>query len=522
MQWIRVHASFLTLILGSSIITAWTFLRFFTKPIIYDLLGQQVLASQWLHGFIGGSVTAPTNYILKIFFVYMPLSALHVDPKIALIVTTIIINIVTYVCLFFLIRQILTVLHVKISSFFYLAMLWVATAAGSLFWIQFSNSRNIEVVGGVWLLLLGLRFMKEYSTKLLVGISILATVLFFADPLQIYMTAASLLIYAIVMILQKRFRLINGAQLLSSLIVAFCVATLLTLVINHLLSITFANISTFNQYILTLSHPLQAAKETLLANVHFVSATYDTGRVSQLINLMIIGLAIISTLYVAFRKKLSTHAIIFIAVLVVVIELVYFASGQALQGGDTSRYLVMLIVPLVILLSFSTYLTGQIRNLAKGFIAIGLFVNICLLGHALTILPTHQLPGESHVVSIINYLNAHSFTYGYASIDTSIPASYLYPDSKQLLPLGCSGSTLVKDSLFYDRAAYAHIEAMPSQNVVIFLDANSITNAPNVCSQDDIFSQFGQPNKIDETSDHSTVDIFYSASRILDHVRYDQ
>lgn len=522
MQWIRAHASLLTLITGSCVITAWTLLRFFTKPIVYDLLGQQVLASQWLGGFVSGSVTGPTNYIMKILFVYMPLSALHVDPKIELITTAICINIATYVCLFFVIRHTIKLLNIKTSGFFYAAMLWIAAAAGSLFWIQFSNSRNLEVAGGALLLLLGLRFIQKPTRTSLVGLSIFAALLFFADPLQLYMTASGLVVYAVVLLFMKRLEISYVIELLLAFAVAFCLASLLTLVVSHFFSVTFAGIGSFSQYFTILSHPLQAIKETALANIRLVSGTYDTGRLSQIINLVIISVAVIFTFFLALKRRLPKQAVIFIATMAVIIELVYIASGQALLGGDTSRYLIMLLPLLVLIVSLTTYLGRRTRQIFKGFIVVGLLINIGLLGYTLSTSWTSQLPGESHITSVVNYLDSHDFTYGYASIDTSIPATYFYADSNHLLPLGCSSNTFVKDNLFYDKAAYAHTETLPSQGTAIFLDADSITNAPNVCLQADIIKQFGQPDQTDKTSDNSIVDIFYNQTSVKNRLQYSQ
>ena len=102
--------STLVLVVGSFIITAWTAFKFSTQTIKYDIVGQQLLARQWVDGNFGGSVSAPTNYIIKMLALYMPADILHLDPKLFLIVSTIIINIVTFIGLFFCTKSDFTLL----------------------------------------------------------------------------------------------------------------------------------------------------------------------------------------------------------------------------------------------------------------------------------------------------------------------------------------------------------------------------------------------------------------------------
>ena len=95
----------LIILLGSLIVSAWTMLRFFVKPSTFDLVGQQLLTRQWLSGLHAGSTVGPTNYILKMIFLYSPLQWTPGSPRLKLVLLTIILNIVTFVLLVLILEK---------------------------------------------------------------------------------------------------------------------------------------------------------------------------------------------------------------------------------------------------------------------------------------------------------------------------------------------------------------------------------------------------------------------------------
>ena len=139
----------LTLITGSFFICCWTIVRFFIKSSNFDLVGQQVLARQWMQGFHSGAIVGPTNHILKIIFIYIPMNLLPGSARIKLIIMTLLINVITYILLILILEKLWLEFYPKISKSFYIVALWMALIAGSMYWISFSNSRNIEIVGGL-------------------------------------------------------------------------------------------------------------------------------------------------------------------------------------------------------------------------------------------------------------------------------------------------------------------------------------------------------------------------------------
>src|SRR5207237_524728 len=78
----------LTIVFGCLIISAWTLIRFFNRGPNFDQVGQQALAHQWLHGLHSGSVIGPTNYVLKMFFVYTPLDFVPLPAQFKLVFMT--------------------------------------------------------------------------------------------------------------------------------------------------------------------------------------------------------------------------------------------------------------------------------------------------------------------------------------------------------------------------------------------------------------------------------------------------
>jgi hypothetical protein len=517
MKWVKTHASILTLISGSIIMSMWTLFRFFTKPIIFDLVGQQVLAQQWFNGFTGGSITAPTNYIFKIFFIYMPLHALNIPPHIALIAMTLFINIATFVCLFFVTKKLLQILKIPVSGFFYLAMLWLASAAGAIFWIQFANSRNLEVAAGVLLLYLGLKFIEKPSRVLAATITVFSGLLFFADPLQLYTTGLVIVIFVGTLFLSHKLSLKRASILVTSIILGFIFSLLINVLVRHVFELSFNQVSSVSQSLAVLSHPLKVVEQTTLANVRFVANTYDIGRLSQLINGLLLAVSILASIWLIVKRKLAKRTVLFIGIAFITIELVYIASGQVLSDGDTSRYLIMLAPVIVIMISLLTFLPARIKSLVKIIFIIGLFINITLLAHATLSSRTNTL-NVNIKQSTYDYLKAHDISYAYASMDTAIPATYLYPTEPSILPLSCSDGTLLQATTFYDKAAYSHVQSQISGEVALIFDGQVITNAPQVCTVAQAVSQFGAPEQMTSTSDSNTIMLFSNPIAVADHI----
>ena len=102
---------------------------------------------------------------------------------------TLLINILTFILVTIILEKIWKEFYPKVTSKFYLAILWLATLSGSIYWIELANSRNFEVAGGLLLTYWIIKLRKQINYRSLVLIAVFGAILFFADPLQLYMAA---------------------------------------------------------------------------------------------------------------------------------------------------------------------------------------------------------------------------------------------------------------------------------------------------------------------------------------------
>lgn len=503
----RLSKQTIALIIGLLFVSAWTVFRFFSQSINFDLTGQQLLARQWLEGYMDGSLTAPTHYILKMVLFYMPSELLHVSPVPALIGMSLLINAATFVGIFFLVKKLLTYFAVPITSYFYLAMVWFASIAGSVFWIQFTNSRNLEVVLGLATLYLGLLLFKRFTSKRFILFIAVGLVTFFCDPMQHYIIPSILVLYAAIMSIRKRaWRPI--ITLLIAILSAAIGATILTWIVQSLTHVEFFGVSSLKQSLAVLSQPVVTITETVKNSVRLLGGGGEWGVVRQLFNVLFV--TILAGLFIAtvVRKKLPRPFALFIAVGVLVTIGIYIASGQPVFQTDTSRYLIMLVP--ILILAFAA-LKPLSRLLIASFVFV-ISVNGLTLGVAtfntLKPVPNNYTALEQRFA----YLAENSYAYGYASMDTAIPATYLFGrDAQTLLPLSCDKpDKLRKANLFFDTAVFKHYESSNQAFVPVILDKNVIKNYPSSCSVQIIKNTYGEPQFTDSTKNGDVV-LVYSA-----------
>lgn len=502
----------ITAVLGSLIVTCWTIYRFSTKPIIFDLVGQQLLTSHWLSGHIDGSTVAPTNYVLKMLFIYAPFELAGIPPSISIIAMTLLLNVATFLILMIVMRKILDLIGIPRSTLFYVAMLWFASISGSIFWIQFANSRNIEVAGGLLLIYLGLRFLLRPSRRQIIILAVLCSLLFFADPLQLYMTAASLIVVGFIWAVKEKTTTKRLLLLLATIGVGFVAQLLFVFMAKNIFSIEFFNVSSLQQSIAILREPVLVLKELAISNVRLVVGGDSFPLIHKAINLLFLCSLVLSLGYLAVKKKITLSMAALPFATVVVVEMVYVLSGQVLSGGDTSRYLIMVAPMLVILISMNVLLRDRLRMIATGLVGCVVVLNIAFLLMAFTQVKSVGFVNQQHLSTSIEYLKNRNLSYAYASMDTALPASYLYGSSKHsLLPLSCSDK-LAPSHLFYDKAAFHELQGKNVDYIAIILDGQTINNYPNTCSTEKIITQLGTPDRIDQTQDGSSVLIYEDVS----------
>ena len=485
-------------------------LRFFNSTSTYDLTTQQVLAHSWLHGYAAPISLGPTNYLLKIFLIYMPADLLPGSPRLKLILLTILINVATYILLFIVLQKILAEFKIEVSSAFYSAMLWLSIVAGSVFWIEFANSRNLEVAGGMFLVLYSLRVLREPTKRNTVGLTLLATLLFFADTLQVYMVALPILVYALLLALFKKT---SWKRITTIFVIFSCgviAALILTFIARHVLDITIskAGAGTVPQDVSQISRAAQAA---IRSTVRQLSGGIDAGKPREVVNLLFIVLGVISFTLGILRRKVALRFGLFVVIFLIVDELVYIFSGTALQS-DTSRYLVMLAPVIVLALASLSYLFEQ--SIVPKLVVIGFILfNAFLLSHALIQSWDTSFPKDRHLGSVMRYLNNHNYAYAFSSMDSATPLAY-YGGVKHtlLLPVACGGGKLVHAYAFRD--THIAVDSNPSKLVPVILDGQAIINAPSVCTEQPIVNQLGKPATTETTDDGSSV-LLFSSTRLL-------
>jgi hypothetical protein len=510
------HAELASLIAGSLIIGIWTFVLFFAKPSTFDLVGQQLLSHQWIAGFHNGATIGPTNYILKMVLFYIPADYLPGSPRLKLILLTLLINLLTYILLVLILKKLWKLFFPKLEKKFYLATLWMASIAGSMYWIQFSNSRNLEIVGGLYLIYLGcsLKNTSRYTKYLL--IFLLSSVLFFADPLQLYMSAIPLIIYSFIHQLPARKPKIDylaTIKLSVSVALGYLFSKVFIKIAEKVSGVHFISVTSHtNGYsmIETWKHGLVPMIKQL---GRLYVGGYQLGRTFEAINLLfVVAVVIISVFYV--YKRLIPKKFVFLLLTFWLVDIAfYITSGQSLQSG-TSRYLIMTVPLFVLLISLILSTKHKLKNLIMVSTLLVVLANCIGLVNAMSNNWNPKFTKDAHIYSVINYVSGTKNTYTYASMDSALPADYFSNNKVTVLPLSCNpGGVLSPSYLFFDASFYKHLVSSKQINVALILDGSQITNTPSICSLQNIVSQLGLYKQVQHLDDGSTV-LIYSSSQI--------
>ncbi|RWZ78388.1 MAG: hypothetical protein EOT05_01340 [Candidatus Microsaccharimonas sossegonensis] len=520
--WIRLlelaqkHYLLITLIPGILLIACWTVVRFWSSKTIFDLIGQQVLAQTLLKdGSMDGTVGA-TNYILKLFFVYIPFESLHIDPRLGLILMTLLINIASFLLIVFAIRSIARTLNVFHKGMFVVAMIWFASLAGSILWIEFANSRNIEIAAGLWLVAIGLKLRGTIRLSLVIGFLAVTVTAFFMDPLQIYMTALPLLIFCTITASIRVYRhtecniLKRTGWIALLLIVGYVLAKALLAGVEAVTGIRVIDGQSSYLGITNLTQLIDGLKGLGKANIRLFSGYVDDGgRLRQIVALA--GALWVTTVWIisAIKKKIPVEFALFVTIFITFIEAIYLLSGQSLTG-DTSRYLVM-VIPVFILLIASLSSRDNMKRLAAFALAVVVIYNTITLGGLLLVASRSAYSQDeplSQIAALV--INNKDVTF-YGSMDTALPTMYYYPDTA-VLPLSCSDMKLARARMFYPNSSFDKYQAISTKFKAVILDNGKvITNYPSICGEKSVKKQLGTPIRQSMTSNDFTV-LYYPSN----------
>lgn len=499
----------ITYVLGSMIVTIWTLFRFTERSIIFDTVGQQVLAHQWLQGYTGGSVIGQTNYLLKVLFVYIPFNVLHIPPMQGLIGYTIAFNVVTFCLTIFLLKKFWNLFSKTDSLSLQVAVLWFASICGSVFWIQFANSRNLEVAGGLAVAYLLLSYHKQPTPKKLILLTVFSAIVFFADVLQLYMVAIPVVIYIIGdEILGKKRGWRHIGSIAASVIVAALMAKALLSMVMTVLSVRLATPALLD------SVSLQSIVQAAIQFLRLFMGGYELGKVFIVSNIALTLVSVIGAvvLYLGQAKKVLWH-IVTVSFLIIIVNIgVYIVSRQATVEGSF-RYLIMTAPFVVLLLVFTLDTMGA----KASRIAQGLIVGIVLLSTIVVSVKTVFALANTKNPNTEQYAAidfAKNYTFAFAGMDTALTGYFISNGKAVLLPLECIDGRLQKTNLFFDKAFFSTQLSKSQPLTPLILNNQSITNKPYTCSIDDIEKQFGNASELTQLSNGSTV-LLYDTNQFL-------
>jgi len=514
-RFISSHTRAITLVTGGAFMCVWTMVRFFAKSSNFDLVGQQVLAHQWLSGIHGGAMIGPTNYVLKILMLYMPFDMIAGSQRLKLVAMTLLVNIATFVLLVLLLEKLWRLFYAEMSKNLYVMMLWFGLAAGSIFWIQFTNSRNIEVVGGVLLIYLVIR-LKTVPTKWqAITLAVVSGLLFFADPLQLYMTAVPVMAYVGMLLLAKHTRqdVVRVGVIAAALGAGLALSKLLLLAVEAIFKTDFlvvANQRTGSLLATMVNSVVPFFKQAARLYV----AGFELGRFVEALNLLFVaGIAVLGVWYV-WKRYIPRKFALCIATIWVVDALVYIASGQALQQG-TSRYLIMTVPFFVMFAAAVIHAKTAYRPFLIFVTAALLSINTIALLSVFALNWNPAFTKDAHSYAVIRYMQTHGYRYGYASMDAALPVTYLTDGAVRLLPVKCEqGATPQPAYLFFDKAYYQHVQRTSNTaDVPLILDGTQLANVPNICDKYTMRHRFGVWLREEQLDDGSDV-LIYDAQQI--------
>lgn len=509
---IEKHYLLVSGLIGGILIILWTLVRFLTERSIFDLVGQQLIARIAFEGGAIDATVGATHYILKLFLLYIPFESLGVEPRLSLIVMTILVNVVAYIGIMFALRSIVKHFKALNQRSFVVGMVWLAAMAGSIFWIQFTNSRNIEVAAGLWTIALALQFLhRPMYTRGFVLLAV-ATLTFFMDPMQLYVTAIPLVIYAVfVMFLGKSFSKTSLARLglLTGIFILSAIFSVVTLYfVERATGLTVLDTqSAVDGVRATLGDIMGSIAGIAQSNIRlFGGYLEDGGRLKQLFSVFVIGAAFISWVYYAIRGQLNPKLVAFVVIFFSCVEIVYLASGQALNG-DTTRYLIM-TAPLAVIVIATLPLSKNTRFLHIGILTVVAW-SVVWLG--VTSSNADAFSQDARLGAVGQYVKEHGETRFYSSMDIALPAMY-YDRGVTILPLSCDNAQLGRTDFFYPKSEFDLYQNKKFSHVAVILNSDgAITNYPNVCDEMAVMHQIGEVVSTELISTGEKVIYFNSA-----------
>jgi len=511
------HQTILTASIGSIVVAIWTVLRHITNGINFDVIGQVGVTEQWIHGLHDGAVFGSTNYLLK-----MPLYALvnsvgWLSPVQRLLVLALICSVGAYLLIYLVLRKIARLYGVKNLALLNLGMLWLATIAGRVFWVDYANSRNLEVAGGLAVLYLMLWILERGATwRRLLGLITTSGVVFFADPLQLYIIGGGMGIVAIATAVRNREHRTRALWLGVSIVVGAGLSRVFTWVSTSLLPVSYLAPpkTTFTLRLDTLTTLVHNVLTSTLRifDINVFTKAFSVNSFRQLGGILLLGLAVY--LLVRYRKSAPERPSRILLWLIVWNYVVYTASGNA-QIAMTERYLVL--VPLFVITLLGIYgdlpKATVLRKLTPLWLATVAMSSLLLFGGLILQWP-NRYSLDRPMFALADFAKAHQHDFIVTSQVLAIPANYYAGYETTIVPTVCTSNDRIETkNLFYDRAAYNGKLGQTNGSVGVIIPADGITSGAFRCSTETILKQLGAPKSSETIPNVGTI-YEYSAGSI--------
>jgi len=492
------HVRSLSFYGGLGVVTVWTVLRHITNGVNFDIVGQVGITQQWSLGQHAGAQLGSTNYLLKMPFYWLINHMVFLTPHQKLLALALLFNLATFTAIFLLTEKILDFYRINARSWFYLAFFWLATISGNVFWLEYANSRNLEPAGGLLLVYLVLRHLLQPSYKLATILALCAGIVFFADPLQVFVIGLPICLYLVGKWFNNRKQRALVATLVpaGALVIGYAVSKFLFWLSIQLLPVSFLRIPAvppdLSLHSLWTTTHATATNTLKIFGADFAKRPLGFNNVRGFLGFItLLGIMLLLVKLLAHRQADEKPKVLLLSI-ILMNYVVYIASGQAI-AWETSRYLIM--VPLACLLLVSLYapdlVTWHVPRVQAAWLAVLVVCSLLVTGALIKSWPT-RYSLDTYINAANLYMDSHAYTYGFAARQTAIPASYFDDYHHTLLPLICgSDHRLHFSNLFFDKSPFVTIHTAPK--IPILIPGGGVQSDANVCSREDILRQFGAP-----------------------------
>ena len=495
------HQTFTTSFVGSAIVGIWTILRHITNGINFDVVGQVGVTEQWVRGLHGGVVFGSTNYLLKMPFYALVNLADFLAPTTRLLVLALACSIGAFLLIYYILRKILLLYDIKSFTLLNISMVWLATISGRVFWVDYANSRNLEVAGGLAILYLLLLILKRGVTwRRLFGLFGLSSVVFFADPLQLYIIGGGMSAAFIWIAIRNK----NGERLVAMLSVGVValgamVSRLLAGTTTAFLPVSYL-VPPKTPYALSgdivVSSLQNAFTSTLrIFDINVFNKAFSVNSIRQLGSMLLLGISLY--ILIRYRKGAKKIPTLIFLWLIIWNYLVYMGSGNA-QTEITERYLILVPVLLIATLGlYGDYLKPRnSRGILWLWIPTIIISSLLLFGAIILRWPARYAL-DRPMFTLANFAQNHHYDFIVTSQILAIPSNYYAGYDSTLVPTVCSEDERISTSnLFYDQGAYNKILGRTKGTVAVIIPKDGITSGTFHCSAATVLKQLGSPKKI--------------------------